>query len=694
MESAHDVYDNLTRWMELYIKHCFLSEHKCKTQVVNNSLHLDYADLYHFTVQLLNNPNDFPELKEDIEIDGLPDREPPIFPPEEVTNIALYALDNVVGADALDVDDAVVVDLPLSMSVTEMKRTVQSSDIYVKVTAFVVHPTDSYFWDRCKVVQCTDNPAMYIKKCADFWASESATSIKFTQQELEALECERRTTKYEEVKVTQFSVADPPELASSGTPSIVTVYSLGKQVELSTGDLIELIGIVRGKKRRGIREITLEYIMHRPLKQTETAEVLNTEVVTKLHRLKFPDNFFHLLVSYEPLVFGWWTVKAHMLALSVLKPQFVRFGNNKVLSTVPLLLAGDPEVGKSSLGNTLIEYIVPSTRVKASSATEAGLTFAVEVDPTTGQRVYRAGTLIMNDGGVVVVEELSSNPQIAKALYLVMENGEISRSTAGGTIRVPVRTWLVFVTNPSEGKWNDALSVSENLKFVDEAFLSRTILFIMRDTRQHTEMKLTQRLITTPVQEIYEDLTFTREEVKHLITYLRKLPNPVVGADARKVLDEWLDSIRGKLPISPREIIHLLLVATGIAKIDFSDEVKEQHMRLALFLLHHRIMMNHGEHLPSVVGATPMLTPDDAELRVKNCVLDALKQLCRTGSKFKASDVAKHMRSHDADCYNIVKAYAKKYNYTLSSLVKRMLDAMFEEGLVVKDGSTYCVFGF
>lgn len=260
---------------------------------------------------------------------------------------------------------------------------------------------------------------------------------------------------------------------------------------------------------------------------------------------------------------------------------------------INVLLFGDPSVGKSQLlkfAHTVAPIGV-YTSGKGSSA--AGLTASVIRHASTGEFILEGGAMVLADGGIVCIDEFDKMKTSDRvAIHEAMEQQTISIAKAGITAVLNTRTAVLAAANPTSGRFDDLKSARDNIDFQTTILSRFDLIFVLKDVRNVEQDTRTVEHIMR-VHKTADDFKSNQPSIadlKSYISYARKRCHPVISEGAVEYLKnkyvEMRSSVdnRESIPITVRQLEALVRISEALAKMELSDECKEEHVKEAVRL--------------------------------------------------------------------------------------------------------------
>lgn len=320
-------------------------------------------------------------------------------------------------------------------------------------------------------------------------------------------------------------------------------------------------------------------------KDIETIEALS----------KDPNIFTKIATSIAPSVYGLEEVKLG-LALQQFGgvPHIIR--NNRKRGDTHVLLSGDPGIAKTQLLDFIYQLAPRAVYTGGKGSSAAGLTGAAVKDEFgEGSWTIEAGALVLADNGICIVDEFGRmEKHDREAMHSCLEGRqEVHIAKAGVTTTMHSRCALLAAENPKYGRYDDALSLAENLN-IDPALFSRfDLVFILID---HPEPELDSAIAGHMIDSLTDD-SVSEPDIgidlyRKYIAYARKI-EPVLSTEAGAILKEYYPAVRSvardrtkaAMPITARQLEAAVRISEACARVRLSSVVSAEDTKRALKIL-------------------------------------------------------------------------------------------------------------
>ncbi|KAL0479063.1 DNA replication licensing factor MCM4 [Acrasis kona] len=301
----------------------------------------------------------------------------------------------------------------------------------------------------------------------------------------------------------------------------------------------------------------------------------------------------HLTQAIAPSIYKMDDVKKGVL-LQLFGGTNKTLPNNRIRGEIHVLLVGDPGVSKSQILSH-IHKIAPRgiyTSGKGSSA--VGLTAYVTKDQDTGEFVLESGALVLSDLGVCCIDEFDKmNDSTRSILHEVMEQQTVSVAKAGIICSLNARTSVLAAANPKESRYNDFLSIVDNIQLPPTLLSRFDLIFLLRDIPdQRRDMELARHIVGMHLEvPLVKDNPIDTNMLTKYISYAKNKIHPVITNEAgRALVSSYLElrrmgSHRKQITATTRQLESLVRLSEGHARMRLSETVEVDDVKEALRLV-------------------------------------------------------------------------------------------------------------
>ena len=391
--------------------------------------------------------------------------------------------------------------------------------------------------------------------------------------------------------------------------------------EVKPGDRVKITGIIRIKparrdEGRGQGPIYKRYLevvhVEVPNRIYEKLEI-TPEDEEEIWRLAEREDLEDLIVkSIAPSVFGWVEVKRAIAYALFGGSTKILADGSKVRGEINILMVGDPGVAKSQLLKYAAQLAPRGLYTTGKGSTAAGLTAAVVRDSATGGWTLEAGALVLADRGVACIDEFDKmNEDDRRSIHEAMEQQTISIAKAGIVATLNARTTIIAAANPKKGRYDDYVSITENINLPPTILSRFDLVFIMKDrpSPQADSMVAEHILITRMGRNPEAKPPIDPTLLKKYIAYAKQNIDPTLTDEAARRIKEFYVEMRKKgiardeeggdilfetIAITPRQLEALIRLSEARARMHLRKEVTAEDAEMAIKLVN--IMLEGAAH--------------------------------------------------------------------------------------------------
>ena len=329
-------------------------------------------------------------------------------------------------------------------------------------------------------------------------------------------------------------------------------------------------------------------------REYEEVEIAEEEERTIKALSKEKDILSKIARSIAPSVYGMMPFKqALALALFSGKQAHNQYGEAKRMD-IHVLGCGDPALAKSKVARYACRVAPRAIMTSGLSSSKAGLTVSVTRDEIDGRWVADAGAMCLADGGVFFMDELGDLPKPDQAiLHEAMEEQTASYAKAGLVGSYNTRCSTISCMNPKRGRFDLFADLADQVD-VKPALLSRfDLLYLMIDQpAPQYDAGVAGAILDDDGEDgpVRDDI-IPIDILRKYIAFSKKLKNPIISPEAKKILSDYYLKVRGAtqtgapIPITARAMDTLKRLSVSHAKMRLSDTVTIKDAELAVQVL-------------------------------------------------------------------------------------------------------------
>jgi replicative DNA helicase Mcm len=489
---------------------------------------------------------------------------------------------------------------------------------------------------------------------------------------------------YQELRVQER----PEDLPPGQLPRYVEVFLEDDLVDFARpGDRVTVTGIVKarpemlpGRGKLRTFNITVEANHIETVgKELETVEI-SPEDERRIRELA-KDEFIHkrIIDSIAPSIYGYEDIKEAIMYLLFGGVPKVTHEGVTIRGDIHTLIVGDPGTAKSQLLRYVAKVAPRGLYTSGRGTTAAGLTAAV-LRERAGGMVLEAGALVLADKGVAAVDEIDKmRDEDRIAMHEMMEQQTVSVAKGGIVATLNARTSILAAANPKLGRYEDRLSVAENIN-IPVVILSRfDLIFVEKDKpNREVDERLADHILKVHRRGGAVTPTIPPELLRKYVSYARSRVFPRLSEDAAEHLKQFYLKMREisqgaegtPVAITPRQLEALIRIAEARARAALRDAVKREDAEAAIQIMKKSLQAIGAIQEGETIDIDVVMTGKPATMRDK--IVTVLKLVEELEEEYGEADREELCRRLKEE-YDLDRA-------TVEGIIKRMIsDGMLYE---------------
>jgi replicative DNA helicase Mcm len=360
---------------------------------------------------------------------------------------------------------------------------------------------------------------------------------------------------------------------------------------LVPGTKIKVVGILNTKESRKdikIKTVSLYPIINVlsviPIEQTFSSIEITKEDTDKIIEMSKDQNLREKLMdSIAPDIFGYQDVKeAALLQLFS--------GDTKAAkrSDIHILLIGEPGLGKTSIGKSLMSIAPKSVYALGTASSKVGLT--ATVTKQDNDWVLEAGAMPLANGGLLVLDEIDKiDNEDREALHETLEQQRLTVNKANIHATLSTKVSVFAIANPKFGRFDDASPLISQVDMPPTLINRFDLIFVMKDTLDELKDGNVVDIMLNGNKNIN---IFPSETTRKYIAYAKRT-TPELSKEANKLIKDFYLSVRVTamkvgtpvIPISPRQLEAIYRLSLAHARLRLSPTIEAQDASEAIKLV-------------------------------------------------------------------------------------------------------------
>jgi replicative DNA helicase Mcm len=446
----------------------------------------------------------------------------------------------------------------------------------------------------------------------------------------------------------------PEELPPGQMPRSVDVILEGDIVDISRpGDLVKVTGVLQTSpdfSRRGGKLATFNIFIEAngvEISEKEYEQLqISEEDVKRIEELSQHQQVHErIYASIAPSIQGHDDIKESIaLLLFGGVPKLLSDGT-RLRGKSNILMIGDPGTGKSQILKFVSGLAARGLYTSGKGTTAAGLTAAVVHDTDSSAMTLEAGALVLADQGIACIDEFDKmDPNDRTAIHEAMEQHTVSIAKAGIVATLNARTSILAAANPTLGRYEDSLTLQENIRLPFTILSRFDLIWIMVDTVNVEQDRELAKFILDmhqmkKIQDSGASPPITPDFLKKYIGYANLNVFPQLTADAAEVIENFYVDLRksaeggGAIPITARQLESLVRLAEARARMALRSEVNKEDARAAVRLMEESLRMVALDRITGRIDIDRQVSKMSAEQRSSSdIIIKALRDMEAEGT--------------------------------------------------------------
>jgi len=394
-----------------------------------------------------------------------------------------------------------------------------------------------------------------------------------------------QTGKY----IQNVLIQEPESRAKNNNPVVIKCILHGDDTNnIGLGQNKKIIGFyqaqepVSGQKVTSEKSLVIDAIMVADVaeKQEITLTPHEIQIAHEFASTKPAQYLDHLIDSFCPKIFGRRLEKLALYLSLLGGSNFVGYRKES-----HMMLISEADTGKSELLKFTNMIAEKASIIDGSNSTGVGVLFAL--DEYDGIKILRAGAMILNSGGHLIVDEHDKMPKSEqKKLNIAMEQQRATYNKGGHVGNAETKTTVISACNPSNEIWNEHAPIIDNVPFDGSTLTRFDIVIRLRHETQENQIRAKMQHIARQKRGDLEPAADPKW-LRGLLNHLRKL-RPIFTPEAEEMLINkfvefsQVEQPDGALPIQTRQMEGIQRIAEAYAKLLFCKEIDELIVQRAL----------------------------------------------------------------------------------------------------------------
>lgn len=266
---------------------------------------------------------------------------------------------------------------------------------------------------------------------------------------------------------------------------------------------------------------------------------------------------------------------------------------SKVRGNLHLLLCGDPGSCKSTILKITQKFSPKSQYVVGSGVSGVGLTASVVKDELLGGYSLEAGALVLNNNGMVMIDELDKmDDEFKKSLHEALEQETVSISKASIQATLVCKTSVLAAANPKHGSYSEYDSVYSQIELSSTLINRFDLVYPFKESKltKEDDHNIAKKILSRGNKNDNPEIDYDMKFIKKYIAYAKKI-NPEMPESIQDYISSKYEKLKdlkrqanseGKsaIPITPRNVDATRRLIEAVARSRLHTIITEEDAKI------------------------------------------------------------------------------------------------------------------
>ncbi len=384
------------------------------------------------------------------------------------------------------------------------------------------------------------------------------------------------TEKY----IQKVLIQEPEVNARNNSPVVLKSHIHGDDTNnIASGQNKRIIGIyktedpVNGEKVKQEKALLIDCIKVEDIEEQKEVTLSEYDLaIAKQFANEEPDKYLdYMIKSFCPKIYGRRLEKLAIYLSLLGGSEYPGYRKES-----HLMLVGEADTGKSELVKFADQISNKSSIIDGSNATGIGILFAL--DEYDGIKILRAGAMILNNGGHIVIDEYDKMPKSEqKKLNQAQEQQRATYNKGGHVGNAETKTTVIAACNPNNESWKESDTLIDNLPFDSSTFTRFDVIIRLTHENHENQVRAKMQHILSQKRGNVSKVADV-QYLKGLLNHQRK-QRPIITEEAEELLVNkfveftQIEQSEGSIVIQTRQMEGIQRLCEAWAKMHFKKQI-------------------------------------------------------------------------------------------------------------------------